>query len=278
MLVGDIGKGGRALVGGDDQIGIIAVVAHHVARRHDLAVLDVVGDVEQRRDEDAVGGHALLLDLLAAAGARQLLGQKPPLAPDGTITAFLTCWALHEAQNFGAEILCAGPTSGCRRARSGAKRRWMPSTRGRIDPDLAERPRLRRRVDCLAVELEGQRRRAAAVGVRLVEAGAHRAVDQLRNWRRMRSSSRLGTAASAPSMRCRTGSSAACRWAVRPRCGSKRRWNSSIRSRARPACRVESVGQVAQAERGAELAQIGGVGAQHRGFAPVGAGVRRSAD
>ena len=47
-LVGDVGERRRALVGGDHQIGIVAVMAHHALRRHDLAVLEVVGDVEQR--------------------------------------------------------------------------------------------------------------------------------------------------------------------------------------------------------------------------------------
>ena len=35
---------------------------------------------------------------------------------------------------------------------------------------------------------------------------------------------------------------------------------------------VERVGEVAQAERRAELAQIGGIGPQHRHLAPLGAG------
>ena len=35
---------------------------------------------------------------------------------------------------------------------------------------------------------------------------------------------------------------------------------------------VERVGEVAQAERRAELAQIGGIGPQHRRLAPLGAG------
>ena len=50
-VVGDVGERRGALVGGDDQIGIVALVAHHVGRRHDAgrAGQDVVGDVEQRR-------------------------------------------------------------------------------------------------------------------------------------------------------------------------------------------------------------------------------------
>ena len=47
--VGGVGEGRGALVGGDDEIGIVAVMAHGVLRRHGLAVDDVVGQVEQAR-------------------------------------------------------------------------------------------------------------------------------------------------------------------------------------------------------------------------------------
>ena len=60
-LVGNVGEGRGALVGGDHQIGIVVVVADHLIRRYDLAVDEVVGDVEQRPDEQAVAS----LDLFA---------------------------------------------------------------------------------------------------------------------------------------------------------------------------------------------------------------------
>src|SRR5690606_13348169 len=53
--VGDVGEGGRALVGGDDEVGVVAVVAHRLRRRLDPPGDAVVGDVEQRADELAVG-------------------------------------------------------------------------------------------------------------------------------------------------------------------------------------------------------------------------------
>ena len=159
-LVGDVGEGGRALVGGDHQIGIVAVVAHHVARRHDLAVLDVVGDVEQRRDEDAVGGDALLLDLLAAAGARQLLGQEAALGARRHDDGVLDELRAHEAQHLGAEVLRpVRPADAAARDRREAQVDALDARR--VDPDLAERARLRRRLHGLAVELEGERRRHA---------------------------------------------------------------------------------------------------------------------
>ena len=48
--VGDVGEGRGALVGGDHEIGIVAVVAHDIRRRdHAVAPVEIVGDVEQRR-------------------------------------------------------------------------------------------------------------------------------------------------------------------------------------------------------------------------------------
>jgi hypothetical protein len=48
-LVGQVRERRRALVGGDDEVGIVAVVADDVGRRLDLAEAEVVGDVEQGR-------------------------------------------------------------------------------------------------------------------------------------------------------------------------------------------------------------------------------------
>ena len=56
--IGDIGKRRRALVGSDDQIRIVGVVAHDVFRMRDLAIDDVVGDIEHAVDEHAIAGDA----------------------------------------------------------------------------------------------------------------------------------------------------------------------------------------------------------------------------
>ena len=48
-LVGDVAERRGALVGGDDEVRIVAVVTHRVGRRHDGAADDVVGEVEQAR-------------------------------------------------------------------------------------------------------------------------------------------------------------------------------------------------------------------------------------
>ncbi len=49
--VGHIRETRGALVRGDHEIGVVAVAAPHLRRRHDLALDDVVGEVEQSADE-----------------------------------------------------------------------------------------------------------------------------------------------------------------------------------------------------------------------------------
>src|SRR3989475_3523839 len=74
--VGDVGEGRGALVGGDHQVGIVAVVAHYVTRRHYASVDAVVGDVEHAAQEGLVAGDAFLHQRLAVAGGR-------PPGPEG---------------------------------------------------------------------------------------------------------------------------------------------------------------------------------------------------
>ena len=64
----------------------------HALGVDDLAVDEVVGDVEQRLDV----AHVLALDLGARASAGSLgrrLRKNPPFAPAGTMTAFLVICA-----------------------------------------------------------------------------------------------------------------------------------------------------------------------------------------
>ena len=177
-VVGDVGERGSTLVGGHHEIGVVAVVTHHVARRDHLAVLDVVGDVEQGGDEDAIGGHAFLLDLLAAARARQLLGQEAALGARGHDDGILDELGAHEPQDLRAEVLHpVRPADAAARDRRKAQMDGLHARR--VDPDLAEGAGLRRRLHGLAVQLEGERGRPLAVSVRLVEVGAYRGVDQV---------------------------------------------------------------------------------------------------
>ena len=44
--VGGVGEGRRALVGRNDEIGVVAIVAHRVGRRDDRVAVEIVGDRE----------------------------------------------------------------------------------------------------------------------------------------------------------------------------------------------------------------------------------------
>ena len=80
-------------------------MAHHAARRHNLAVLEVVGDIEQRRNEDAIGRDALLLNLIATTAARQQLRQKSAFGAGGDDHGVLDELCAYQTQHFRAEIL-----------------------------------------------------------------------------------------------------------------------------------------------------------------------------
>src|SRR5690606_19431949 len=64
-LVGSIGEARSALVGGDDEISIVTVLAYHLRRRHYALVAEVVGEIEQAAHEGAVTGDALALHRIA---------------------------------------------------------------------------------------------------------------------------------------------------------------------------------------------------------------------
>ena len=53
IAVGRVGEGRRPLVGGHDQIGIVAIVADDVFRRHDLVAVTRLSVIDNRDvDED----------------------------------------------------------------------------------------------------------------------------------------------------------------------------------------------------------------------------------
>ena len=93
-LVGDVRERRGALVGGDDEVRVVVVVADDALGRDDLAADDVVGHVEQAAEERAVARDRLSRQRLAAGCRRGgRLTTKPPFAPTGTISAFLTICA-----------------------------------------------------------------------------------------------------------------------------------------------------------------------------------------
>ena len=109
-FVGDIGEGSGALVGRHHQVRVVAVMAHHVGWRHHLAVDQVVGDIQQALDKQAVAGNRLLLHLIAAATQRQPARNKAALGANGHDHRILHLLGLDQPQHLGAVILFAvGP-------------------------------------------------------------------------------------------------------------------------------------------------------------------------
>ncbi len=170
--VGDIRKGRRAFVGRDHEVGIVAVVAHHVRRRDDALGPEIVGDIEQARDEQHVGRGAFLLHGFARAADGEPFRQEPALGADRHDHRVLDLLRLGEAEDLGAEILRP-----VRPADAAARHLSEPQMHAfeprRIHEDLVERPRCRHLLDLAALELDGDGRFRLARALELIEIGAH---------------------------------------------------------------------------------------------------------
>lgn len=151
---------------------------HHVGRRHHATVLEVVGDVQQAGNEDAVARHAFGGDLVTAAAQRQAARQEAALGADRHDYRVLHLLGFYQAQHLGAEVfLTVGPaqatTGDVAKAQVHALDPW------RVDEYLELGHWFRQFGDQLGVELEAEVRLVVAVGVRLVEVGAQGGLDQV---------------------------------------------------------------------------------------------------
>ena len=86
-----VGQRRGALVGRDDEVRVVAVEDPDAVGRDDLAVDEVVGDVEHARHSVVYCRTSSSASPAGRAGG--CLSTKPPFAPTGTITAFLTICA-----------------------------------------------------------------------------------------------------------------------------------------------------------------------------------------
>src|SRR5699024_5688531 len=152
-LVGEVGEGGGALVRGDDQVGVVLVVAHHPFGRDDLITGTVVGDLEHPADEGAVGRLPRLHPGTAVLGrVGKLLGIEPALGPGGDDDGVLDHLRLDQAEHLGAEIF---PSVAPAQAAPGdlAEAQVHPFDRGGVHPDLRGRYRAGDTGDEHAVDL-----------------------------------------------------------------------------------------------------------------------------
>ena len=128
--VGDVGERRGALVGGDHEVGVVAVVADDAGRRDGLVADQVVGDVEQPGDERLVAGDRPRPSRPRGRRGRAAACRRSrPWRPTGTITAFFTICALTRPST---SVRKSSRRSDQRRPprATAPKRRCTPSTRG----------------------------------------------------------------------------------------------------------------------------------------------------
>ena len=69
-IVGKVAERSGAFIGRNDQIGVVRVVAPHSRRTDHARLLDVVGQIEQSRDEELVAGDDFRVDGGVVDGTR----------------------------------------------------------------------------------------------------------------------------------------------------------------------------------------------------------------
>ena len=176
--VGDVGKGGGALVGGDDEIGVIAIVPHGVVGRHDCVTVEIIGEFEQRANEDAIGFSAFRHPGIAIGGRRQAFGHEAAFGADRHDDGVLDLLCLNQTQDLGAKILRpVGPAQAA--ARHLAEAQMNAFDTRRIDENLVKRPRRRQVLDLARFEFERDHRTRMPVLADLPQIGADGGLHQI---------------------------------------------------------------------------------------------------
>ena len=155
--IGDVTERSGALVRSDDEIGILAVVDAHAIRMDDLAGDDVVGDRQERADEDAVAFRPFREPGLAIRGGiGQLLGVEAALRAGRHDDRVLHPLRLHQAEDLGAEVVApVRPAQAAARDRAGAQVDALDARA--VHPHLAPWQRGGKAGDAAGIELERQR-------------------------------------------------------------------------------------------------------------------------
>ena len=176
--VGDIGEGRRALVSRHHQVGVVGVVAYHVARRHDLTILEVVGDIQQATDENAVAGDALCQYLITVAAHRHLARDEAALGAHRHNHRILHLLRLDQTQHLGAVVfLAVGPAQ----TTTGhvAKAQVYALDARAVDEDFELGHWSRNVGNRAGVELEAEVWLGLTTGIGLIEVGAQGGLDQI---------------------------------------------------------------------------------------------------
>ncbi len=176
--VGCVRERRGALVGGNHEIGVIAVAPDDSLRRCHTAGDNVVCQVEQPADEGLVAGDDLGLYLFPCAGRWQALRDEAAFGAHRHDECVFDILGLHETQDLGAEILApVGPADAAARHVAHAQMHaFDPWT---VDEDLEFRARQRQIRDLAGIELEGDVALGLARGVRLIEVGSQSGLHEI---------------------------------------------------------------------------------------------------
>ena len=110
-LVGDVGEGGGALVGGHDQVMVVFIMPHHTFGRTDAGLDQVVGQIQQTTNEGLVGLNALGHEGFPVGRVRQAFGDESALGTDRHNDRVFDLLGFDQAQDLGAIVLePVGPT------------------------------------------------------------------------------------------------------------------------------------------------------------------------
>ncbi len=144
--IGDVRKRRRALVRGNHQIGIVVIPAIDAFGRHDAGALQVVGHVQQTRDQGFVAGDAFGHEGVAPAIGGRAFDDEPALRADRHDDRVLDLLRFDQAQDLGAEIFRpVGPAQAP--AGDEAKAQMHAFDPWAVDEDFPQRTRLRQIVD-----------------------------------------------------------------------------------------------------------------------------------
>ena len=164
--VGDVGEGRGALVGRHHQVGVGVVVADGLGRRDDLAAHAVVGDVEQAGDEEAIDCFAFGRDDFTRCAFRHRLADEAALGAGRHDDGVLDHLRLDQAQHFGAVIFHpVGPAQATARDRAAAQMHAFEAAREH--ENFTIRTRLRQERELAAVEFEND----GVADLRILEVG-----------------------------------------------------------------------------------------------------------
>ncbi|MNY15279.1 hypothetical protein D3C86_1484830 [compost metagenome] len=171
-----IGEGCGSLVGGDNEIRIVAIEPQCVGRRHDGVLNDIVGDGQQGADIGLIGLAAGIEDLVAGAAGGQALREEAALGANGNDHCVLDLLRLDETEHFRAVILAPirpAQTATC----DVAEAQMHTFDLGSVNEDFAEGAGVGQAIKMFGIELERQNVTRRAIGILLEVVGAQRCVD-----------------------------------------------------------------------------------------------------